>query len=73
MTVTSGFASSSQSHLVKQRHIVFDHGRFTDDNGRGVVHQNSSANFCSRVDVDSKRFGDPILQVQRQQFSSLPP
>jgi hypothetical protein len=58
---------------LQNRHVVFNHRRFTDHNAGGVVEHDPAADLRRRVDIHLERYGNLILQEDRQRPTPLIP
>src|SRR5262249_55030938 len=71
MTILVLLAGTAERHIVQDRHIILDHGRFTDHEPGGVVQKYAAANLCRRIDVALKHRRSATLQVERKILAAL--
>ena len=73
MTIAAGFTGTAQGHGLQNRYVVFNHRRFADDDAGGVVQHDPATNLRRRVDIHLERYGNLILQEDRQRPTPLIP
>ena len=73
MAIAAGFTGTAQRNGLQDRHVIFDHRRFTNNNAGGVIEHDPAANFRRRVNIDLEGHGNLVLQEDGQRAASLIP
>lgn len=73
MAIAAFLTGSAKRHFVQHGNVVLHDRSLTNDHRGSVIDQNPPADARRRVNVDPKRFGNPVLQMQSQQVLILLP
>ena len=73
MAIAGFLARPAERDRMQDRHVVFDDRRFADHDAGCVVEHDSGADARGRMDVDTQRHADLVLEKSRQRLTVAVP
>ena len=73
MAIARYLAGTTERDRMQNRHVVFDDGRFADDDAGRVIEHDPGTDARGRVDVDAERHADLILEKAGERLTIAMP